>query len=135
MIVDQPKRIQRQRTKGWRMPEGAIYVGRPSLFGNPWTPSEAHAQRGFAPNMTARDKAALAVDLYRGELVHWGLMSDWADVVSDERWDAVRKLQDESGARNMAQWAGVVLGGHDLACWCALDFPCHGDALLRIANG
>jgi len=31
-----PKRIQRQRTKGWRMPEGAIYVGRPSRWGNPY---------------------------------------------------------------------------------------------------
>jgi hypothetical protein len=28
------KRIQRQRTKGWRMPEGAVYVGRPSRWGN-----------------------------------------------------------------------------------------------------
>ncbi|MGZ4521042.1 MAG: DUF4326 domain-containing protein, partial [Mycobacteriaceae bacterium] len=31
-----PKRIQRQRTKGWRMPEGAVYVGRPTEFGNPF---------------------------------------------------------------------------------------------------
>jgi hypothetical protein len=23
-----PRRIQRRRTKGWRMPEGAVYVGR-----------------------------------------------------------------------------------------------------------
>jgi hypothetical protein len=22
----------------------------------------------------------------------------------------------------------------DLACWCALDQPCHADVLLRIAN-
>lgn len=29
-----PKRIQRRRTKGWRMPEGAVYVGRPSKWGN-----------------------------------------------------------------------------------------------------
>jgi len=44
-----PERIQRQRTKGWRMPEGAIYVGRPSKWGN-WlvvdrtylTKAEAH---------------------------------------------------------------------------------------------
>ena len=28
------KRIQRKRTKGWRMPEGAVYVGRPSRWGN-----------------------------------------------------------------------------------------------------
>lgn len=31
-----PKRIQRKRTKGWRMPAGAVYVGRPTIFGNPW---------------------------------------------------------------------------------------------------
>ena len=31
-----PKRIQRRRTKGWRMPEGAVYVGRPTIFGNPF---------------------------------------------------------------------------------------------------
>lgn len=31
----EPKRIQRKRTKGWRMPEGAVYVGRPTDFGNP----------------------------------------------------------------------------------------------------
>jgi hypothetical protein len=31
-----PRRIQRQRTRGWRMPEGAIYVGRPTDWGNPF---------------------------------------------------------------------------------------------------
>lgn len=30
-----PERIQRKRTKGWRMPEGAVYVGRPTKWGNP----------------------------------------------------------------------------------------------------
>src|SRR5207253_1483708 len=30
-----PRRIQRKRTKGWEMPEGAVYVGRPSIWGNP----------------------------------------------------------------------------------------------------
>ena len=27
------------------------------------------------------------------------------------------------------------LAGHDLACWCPLDQPCHADVLLDIANG
>ena len=31
-----PKRIQRKRTKGWKMPDGAVYVGRPTKFGNPF---------------------------------------------------------------------------------------------------
>jgi hypothetical protein len=27
-----PIRIQRKRTRGWRMPEGAVYVGRPTVY-------------------------------------------------------------------------------------------------------
>ena len=26
------------------------------------------------------------------------------------------------------------LAGHDLACWCPLEGPCHADVLLEIAN-
>lgn len=26
------------------------------------------------------------------------------------------------------------LGDRDVACWCALDAPCHGDVYLKIAN-
>lgn len=29
-------RIQRRRTKGWRMPENTVYVGRGSKYGNPF---------------------------------------------------------------------------------------------------
>ncbi|MEU6023481.1 DUF4326 domain-containing protein [Micromonospora sp. NPDC047134] len=31
------RRVQRRRSAGWRMPTGAVYVGRPSRFGNPFT--------------------------------------------------------------------------------------------------
>lgn len=31
-----PVRIQRKRTKGWRMPPNTVYVGRPSKWGNPY---------------------------------------------------------------------------------------------------
>jgi hypothetical protein len=30
-----PKRIQRKRTKNWKMPPNSVYVGRPSKWGNP----------------------------------------------------------------------------------------------------
>lgn len=29
-----PVRIQRRRVRGWKMPDGAVYVGRPTKFGN-----------------------------------------------------------------------------------------------------
>lgn len=30
------KRIQRKRTKDWKMPQNAVYVGRPTKWGNPY---------------------------------------------------------------------------------------------------
>lgn len=33
-----PVRIQRKRTKGWKMPPNTVYVGRPSRWGNPFKP-------------------------------------------------------------------------------------------------
>lgn len=43
-----PCRVQRRRTRGWRMPEGAVFVGRPSWWGNPF-------HIGLAANPTAED--------------------------------------------------------------------------------
>lgn len=56
-----PQRIQRKRTKGWKMPEGAIYVGRPTKWGNPFVvgSSEYHV-----PNKD------LAVAYFRDWLLH-----------------------------------------------------------------
>jgi hypothetical protein len=33
--AEQPQRIQLRRAKGWRLPEGAVVVSRPSRWGNP----------------------------------------------------------------------------------------------------
>ena len=33
--MDDPIRVQRKRTKGWRMPPNTVYVGRPTMWGNP----------------------------------------------------------------------------------------------------
>lgn len=36
------KRIQKKRTKGWRMPANAVYVGRPTKWGNPYEIDERY---------------------------------------------------------------------------------------------
>ena len=57
-----PKRIQRKRTRGWRMPAGAIYVGRPTKWGNPCK----------VPNIagiTREEAHAIAVKVYGWELI------------------------------------------------------------------
>jgi hypothetical protein len=57
-----PKRIQRRRTKGWRMPEGAVYVGRGSRWGNPFKVGDPHPVFGWPMH------PAEVVALYRGAL-------------------------------------------------------------------
>jgi Domain of unknown function (DUF4326) len=51
--VTTPKRIQQRRTKGWRKPDGAISVGRPHKWGNPFevgeTPGVRTNAHGSAP--------------------------------------------------------------------------------------
>ncbi len=40
--MKKPKRIQRKRTKGWRMPPNTVYVGRPTEWGNPFKGKDAY---------------------------------------------------------------------------------------------
>ena len=35
-----PIRIQRRRSRGWKMPDNTVYVGRPTKWGNPYTIAE-----------------------------------------------------------------------------------------------
>ena len=83
-----PKRIQRSRTKYWRMPEGAIYVGRGSTWGNPFSVGfgkEWHPD-GSAWCMTAKpvseEKAReFVLDLYR-KWIAGNLEPGWCDDVA-----------------------------------------------------
>lgn len=34
--MSEPVRVQRKRSKGWKMPPNTVYVGRPSKWGNPY---------------------------------------------------------------------------------------------------
>ena len=128
-----PQRIQLRRAKGWRLPDGAVCVARPSAFGNPWvvgdpgaiwlTPGHRHRV-----NLRFALSRSGAVDRYRRWLA--GEFSDPAGVdhsvyglvmVPDGRDQILARLAD--------------LRGTSLACWCALDGkPCHADVLLWLAN-
>lgn len=45
---ERPRRIQRQRTKGWRMPKNTVYVGRPSKWGNSYELGDLLAHEAVA---------------------------------------------------------------------------------------
>lgn len=40
-MTDRPIRIQRKRTKGWRLPDNTVIVDRTSIFGNPFVVGES----------------------------------------------------------------------------------------------
>lgn len=111
-----PKRIKRERTKGWTIPvdeqgRKAIYVGRGSVWGNPWRvgstswivlPGGWYDKRPHEP-LTAEQAVASYIN------------SETHDI------EFLRAIRER-------------LAGRDLMCWCKVGAPCHGDWLLLVAN-
>lgn len=106
-----PQRIQLRRTQGWRKPEGAIVVARPTRWGNPFRVGDVVGPVWDCEPIRTRGQAVL---LFIGRRDRAGYPSD-----TEIRYH---------------------LAGHDLACWCPLEdghgnrVPCHADVLLEIAN-
>ena len=129
-----PRRVQRKRTKGWRMPENTVYVGRPTKWGNPWT--VWLDDEGYGP------------DRWRPA---WRVSSGGNHIEPpfghkiDALTEAVRQFREGivTPGPHHSRFIDPVptvddvfkyLGGKSLACWCPLDKPCHADVLLELAN-
>ncbi|MGV9756968.1 DUF4326 domain-containing protein [Streptomyces tricolor] len=116
-----PVRIQRRRTKGWRKPEGAVVVTRPSRFGNPFTIKGAIEWGGAETTEQARELCTTAFRQWlRGNRDWW--MGDKADATRDRILAGLPELR-----------------GRNLACYCPLPEPgqpdhCHAAVLLEMAN-
>lgn len=128
-----PARIQRRRVKGWRAPEGAVYVGRGSRWGNPfavisvarapWRVEAVALGSDALPGgphafSTWEEAAAFATRLFRLHTGPLGLYEYDADTLADLRRD---------------------LAGRDLMCWCPIPEPgqpdhCHAAVLIELAN-
>lgn len=130
--VPMPERVQLSRKKGWRMPPNTVKVDRSTVFGNPamcWThgcknhPCKCHP------------------DFYEGE--DYCCLETFREYVSSglenrpSRTGSLRiALEAAAGYYRRAELVARIpeLRGKNLACWCALDRPCHADILLELAN-
>ncbi len=99
------KRIQRKRTKGWKMPANTVYVGRPSKWGNPFLIHPAEICNKCGQEIDSEMDAETAVRCFSHSLELRAMMP----FISQ-------------------------LKGKNLACWCPLDQSCHADVLLKLAN-
>lgn len=111
-----PKRIQLSREKGWRLPDNAVKVDRSTQWGNPYRVGER-------------------MSMPMARRWGWEISPRGQKIVCEDAKEAVRRFA------HCVQWDEAIhgyirdqLGGRDLACWCALDAPCHADVLLTIAN-
>lgn len=131
-MTSAPRRVQLRRTKGWRKPDDAVVVARPSVLGNPFHVVHVHdpiapwqvvyrphpnvdrsgVESFVSEHVTKAEAVRDAVDAY----------DDWATVGPNHYWRVQCFIDD---------WK---LAGRDLACWCPLDQPCHADVVLRLAN-
>lgn len=117
------------------MPEGAIYVGRPSKWGNPIRMEDWQGAMQSLMIFGCRgDKRGLAEATVKAFRLL--LNPDWRPVKNDAR-NAFQKEAYTLRCSHVAPMIDAIrteLKGKDLVCWCALDMPCHADVLLEIAN-
>ena len=134
----EPIRIQRKRTKGWRMPLNTVYVGRGSRLGNPfrvvklpdgkWSVktdgndkcTEILVKHCKVIYQTKKEAAIDAIKCYD----FWLLPYTHEGGTMAEYYQAAEQIEA----------AIATLSGKNVACWCRLDEPCHADLLLKIAN-
>lgn len=122
-----PKRIQLRRTKGWRKPEGAIVVARPTRFGNPFVVGSQCSLSGFDADGMSFDGVSVTMTRSMAVEAYRDLMIGRLDTYGSEHPDDLVYVQIWRDALDS-------LRGRDLACWCPLDQPCHADVLLELAN-
>jgi hypothetical protein len=104
------------------MPEGAVYVGRPTRWGNPFW----HTQKFHGLD--------LALQLYRNSS-----QGIWDPSLVDGVANPSIPYRDhQEFLRRMGghplEAMRCELTGKDLACWCPLEQSCHADVLLELAN-
>ena len=112
-----PKRLHRTRRRANFTPPGAIYVGRPTIWANPFA---GRPRIGHKRSIILYD-AWLSGQTDAHVLARAGL--------SEAETAALGRL------RHRVLQALSSLRGADLQCWCPLTSAwCHADVLLRAAN-
>lgn len=132
-----PVRIQRKRTKGYRMQDASpnglpvVYAGRGTVWGNPFRVGHRYALSKFG---------------YMGFVEDPICYSGPPSIKVETAEQAVALFRPYAELRNMfdPEWL-APLRGKNLACWCPLSThnvenlqshrtPCHVDFLLSLAN-
>lgn len=120
------KRIQRKRTKGWRMPENTVSVTRPGKYGNPFIVGHHYMRNVSSGTVLGK---FLYIEAYEGyQTKTYTTIKTLKEAVEWYEWYL------STYSERQLQVLRNDLKGKNLACWCPLDKPCHADILLKYAN-
>lgn len=119
-----PKRIQRKRTKGWKLPDNTVCVSRPSKFGNPYKVVPFGKSFGVLIPALEDNNGMVLMGFDRLFKTRYDACTHAVELFKDY----LEKLRPFGNAQL------EELRGKDLACWCREDEPCHADILLEMAN-
>lgn len=116
-----PVRLKLRRTRGFRLQEVSLAtnglparkVDRSTRFGNPWAVGDCGIP-----------DAAEAARRFRAAVIGFKSNGAWCGP----------KAHPDSYIGRIIRTAPAELAGHNLACWCDPDAPCHADVLLDLAN-
>jgi hypothetical protein len=103
------------------MPEGGLYVGRPSQWGNPWRIKSA-ARSHAVSHEPVTGRARGVVGTY--------------DTVEEAAARAVQEYREYLAGQTELWLHGRLqpLYGKILLCWCPLGQECHVDVLIECAT-
>ena len=124
--MNKPKRVQRKRSKGFKLPENTKCVNRGTKWGNPFklTP-DGHILYYKTGKLIGSPWCYLNdLDKYTIETVV-DLYKDW--VTGNFEYKDIEKVLPPVPDPS-------ELKGKNLACFCPEGSSCHGDVLLKLAN-
>jgi hypothetical protein len=117
-------RIQRTRKKGFKLPPNTVCITRPGKWGNPFKVGETYRNSAWIAAMFPDNPK------YALELIETGITP--ANAKEAVEWfeismEAMFRLDPDRTKEDL-----LKLKDKNLACWCKVGDPCHGDLLVEI---
>ena len=114
-MIPRASRIRRWRRRDAQLPHGAVYVGRPTIWGNP-----------FQDRVGGHARSVIYYE-------HW-LAGNIGVRLLEQRHFCPAEIETLARKRRAILTRLHSLAGRNLACWCPLTSDwCHAETLLRLA--
>lgn len=145
----QPARLQRPRVRGWRAPEGAVYVGPGSRWENPWRwlTNQALARVPALDGNAWEHETRISIPNYHhpykrpdgritSHTIRFMTRQECVDLYRQALTTPTNRLRlwRYGDPHLTVTDASSELAGRDLVCRCAIGQLCHADVLLELAN-